>query len=81
MRHVGVIPVKSGMTVSGCLTITQSAFTHQHYRKKAMPQKVRPSRSLFRRAVLSLSVWWVQGGQKKARLQCFKGATSATSPM
>eukprot|EP00965_Chrysotila_dentata_P141352 4671764-Pleurochrysis_carterae.AAC.1 len=71
MRHVGAIPVKSGMTVSGYSTITQSAFTHQHHRKKGMPQKVRPSRSLFRRAVLSLSAWWVHGGQKKARFQRF----------
>eukprot|EP00965_Chrysotila_dentata_P150455 4970118-Pleurochrysis_carterae.AAC.2 len=57
MRHAGAIPVKSGRTVSGCSTIPQSASTHQHHRKKAMPQKVRPSRSLFRHAVLSLSAW------------------------
>eukprot|EP00965_Chrysotila_dentata_P082046 2707679-Pleurochrysis_carterae.AAC.1 len=81
MRHAGAIPVKSRMTVSGCSTTTQSASTYQHHRKKAMPQKVRPSKSLFRRAVLSLSGWWVHGGQKNARLQRFRCASSATSPM
>eukprot|EP00965_Chrysotila_dentata_P108242 3575254-Pleurochrysis_carterae.AAC.1 len=67
MRAAAASPVKAGMSVSGCSTTTQSALTHQHRRKNAIPQNVRPSLRLLCECVLSLAVWCVHGGHRNAR--------------
>eukprot|EP00965_Chrysotila_dentata_P087798 2898896-Pleurochrysis_carterae.AAC.1 len=59
------MPVKEGMIVSGCSTMTQSASAHRHRSTSAMPQKAQPSRRFWCACVVLLVVWWVQGGQAK----------------